>query len=149
MPDIADPLSQEAETRRVFQGAVSAWANRDLDLAMSFMSDEVVHILNVDGEVAPFAASTNGKAALRTKLQLLLDTFDFGALVTDHLKIDGAVARAGIKIIYIHIGSGERLNVRFRFIVEQHHGLIVRMDEFHDAAYLESFVRLVSGPTPE
>jgi len=115
---------------------------------MCFIGDNVVHILNVDGQVAPFAASTTGKAALRDKLQLLLDTFDFGAFVTDSLKVERNVARAHIKIIYMHFDTGERLNVSFRFNIAQRDGLIVHMDEFHDAAYLEAFVRLVNRPQP-
>jgi len=148
MPVFDRTAAQEVLTGRTFRCAVSAWANRDLDAVMRTMSDDVVHNLNVDGTLVPFAASVTGKAALREKLQLMLDTFEFGAFVTEGLKIDGSVARAQIKIIYIHFGTGERLNVSFRFIVEQRDGLIVRMDEFHDAAYLEAFVRLVSMPRP-
>ncbi len=132
-----------SETERVFRAAVSAWANRDLDVVMSLMADNVVRSINVDGEQVPFAASAVGKDAVREKLQLMLDTFEFGAFVTDFLKVDGAVARSRIMIIFRHIASGEILNTRFRLVIEQSDGLIVRMDEFHDPFYLEAFMRLV------
>jgi ketosteroid isomerase-like protein len=126
--------------QRVFKDATSAWANRDLERTLSFMSEDVVHTLNISG------ASTTGKRALRKKLQLILDTFEFGAFVTDRIVVTGKVVRANIKIIYIHIGTHERLNVRFRFVCTVRDGLIVHLEEWHDAAYFESFMRLVSPP---
>jgi hypothetical protein len=79
----------------------------------------------------------------------MLDTFDFGAFVTDSLRIEGPTAYSSVKIIYIHWGTGERLNVRFRFNVTQRDGKIVHIDEFHDAAFLEAFSRFVGiGTAP-
>ena len=138
-----DLNSLEQETERVFRTAVSAWANRDLDAVMSMTADNVVRFINVDGEQVPFAASVVGKEELRAKLQLMLDTFEFGAFVTDFLKIEGAVARSRIMIIFRHVASGEILNTRFRLVIEHSEGKIVRMDEFHDPFYLEAFMRLV------
>lgn len=138
-----DLNSLEQETERVFRAAVSAWANRDLDAVMSMTADNVVRFINVDGEQVPFAASVVGKEELRAKLQLMLDTFEFGAFVTDFLKIEGAVARSRIMIIFRHVASGEILNTRFRLVIEHSEGKIVRMDEFHDPFYLEAFMRLV------
>lgn len=135
----------EDETEKVFRAAVSAWANRDLDTLMALMAEDVVRQINVDGEVVPFAASATGKAALRQQLQLMLDTFEFGAYVTDFLKVDGNVARSRIMIIFRHIDSGETLNTRFRLVIEQCDGRIVRMAEYHDPFYLEAFMRLVTN----
>jgi ketosteroid isomerase-like protein len=131
-------------TLRIVEDAISAWANRDLERTLSYMHEDVVHRLNVNSETVPFGGSTFGKAALRQKLQLLLDTFEFGAFVTEHAKVDETVVRVRIKIIYIHFLTGERLNVRFRFVITHHDGLITRIEELHDAAYVEAFMRLVA-----
>jgi hypothetical protein len=90
--------SEEAVTLRVSQGIISAWADRDLELTLSFVSDDIVHDLNIDGNLVPIGASTEGKVALREKLQMFLDTFEFGALVTETIKIEGSIARIRLKI---------------------------------------------------
>ncbi len=132
--------------RRVFERAATAWSNYRLEKALSFMSEDVEHTLNVDGEIVPFAASVKGKAAMRKKLQMVLDTFEIGAYVTDHVAVQGCMLRANMRIVYIHRATGERLITRFRFVIRQRNGLMERIDEFHDAAYLESFMRYVSTP---
>ncbi|MEQ1695090.1 MAG: nuclear transport factor 2 family protein [Hyphomicrobiaceae bacterium] len=139
-------VGEEETTRRLFLQCFAAWTNRDLEGALSCMSEDVAHILNLDGTLVPYGASVEGKPALRKKLQLLLDTFEFGALVNESLSVEGRKATGRYKFIYIHCASGERLSGSFRFIIEQRDGLIVRMEEYHDAAYVEAFVRLVSMP---
>ena len=148
LSDLLVTSSEHETTRRLFLDCLAAWTNRDLEGALSFMTEDVVHILNIDGAVVPFAASVEGKPALREKLQFLLDTFEFGALVNDGLRVEGRKATGHYKFIYIHFASGERLSGSFRFITEQRDGLIFRMEEYHDAAYVEAFVRLVSMPKP-
>ncbi|MFY0611321.1 MAG: nuclear transport factor 2 family protein [Hyphomicrobiaceae bacterium] len=134
----------EYRTRRVFEQAMTAWANQDLDRALRFVSDDIVHTLNVDGELVPFAASVKGKGAMREKLELMLETFEIGAYVTDHLSVQGHVVRANMKAVYIHLASGERLITKFRYVIEQRNGLMVRINEFHDAAYLEAFMVFIA-----
>lgn len=133
-------------TQRIFESAATGWANHDIERTLGFMSEDVVHTLNVDGELVPFAASVRGKAAMREKLTIVLDTFEIGAYVTDHLSVQSNKLRANMKMIYIHRNSGERLITNFRYVIEQLDGVMVRIDEFHDAAYLEAFVRYVSTP---
>lgn len=135
----------EVKTRELFKKTFSAWANRDLEQALTTLSDDVVHVLNVDGAVAPFAASVAGKSNLREKLQLILDTFDFSAFVTDYLVVEQNVARARMKIIFDHKATGERLKTNFSFVVTQRNDQIVRIEEHHDAAYVEAFARLISS----
>lgn len=137
---------QGLDTRCVFERAATAWSNYQLEQTLSFMSEDVEHTLNVDGELVPFAASVKGKAAMRKKLQLVLNTFEIGAYVTDHIAVRGDWLRANMKIVYIHRASGERLITRFRFVIRQRNGLMEQIDEFHDAAYLEAFMRYASAP---
>lgn len=138
-------ILEENATRCVFERAVTAWANGDIPATLELMSDDVCHAVNVDGTVAPFAASVRGKDEMRRKLQLLVATFDFGAYVTNHVTIEGQRVRARMKIIFIHKATGERLSTSFRFVIEVRDGRIATIEEFHDAAYLEAFARLVSS----
>jgi len=138
-------LSSEEVTQALFEGIIVAWADRDLEGTLACMGDEIEHSLNVDGDVVPYARSVRGKAAMREKLALLLDTFEFGAYVTDHLKIADNLARASMRIVFIHKATGARLVTRFRFVMEQRDGRISKIDELHDAAYFEAFARLVGA----
>jgi ketosteroid isomerase-like protein len=148
MPRTLKALIEENTTRQVFQGAVSAWAGRDLDGLMHYIGDEIANVINVDPSVVPFAPSVVGKAAYRDKLQHILNSFEFASYVTNHLAVDGDTARANMKIIWYHIATGERLQTSFRFLVEQRGGRITRINQFYDAAYLETFARLISTPPP-
>lgn len=139
-----DTIAIENQTRQTYRQAVSAWVDRDLEATLSFISDDVVHVLQTDAACGPAAAlSTTGKAGLRDRLEAILDAFYCAAMVTDVLKVDGTKARASLKIIYIHVATGERLVTKLRLYVEVRDGLIRHMEEYHDAAYLEAFLRLV------
>lgn len=136
-------ILEENATKCVFERAVSAWANGDIDAALKLMSDDVQHSVNVNGELVPFAASVRGKAQMRDKLRLLLETFEIGAYVTQHSTVEGQCVRARMKMIFLHKASGEQLNRRFRFVIEVRDGLLTHIEEYHDAAYLEAFARMV------
>jgi len=144
MPRTLKTLIEENTTRRVFENAVSAWAGRDLDGLMHFISNRIANDINVDPSVVPFATSVVGKEAYRRKLENILESFNFASYVTNHLVVDGPTARANMKIIWVHNATGERLQTSFRFIVEQHGGKIIRINQLYDAAYLETFSRLVA-----
>lgn len=141
-----DKLTQEERTRQLYLDCFAAWTSRDLEGALSYLTEDVIHVLNVDGAAVPFAASVEGKPALREKLQLLLDTFEFGAIVNDSLRVEGLRGSGNYKFIYIHFASGERLTGRFRFVMERRGDQFCRIEEYHDAAYLEAFVRLIAMP---
>jgi ketosteroid isomerase-like protein len=146
LPNFFDKIGEEEATRRLLLDCLEAWANRDLEGTLSFFTEDIVHILNIDGAAVPCAASVEGKPALREKLLLLLDTFDVDALTNDTYRVEGGRASGSYKFTYIHRASGERLSGSFRFVIEQRDGLIFRMEEYHDAAYVEAFVRLVAMP---
>jgi ketosteroid isomerase-like protein len=50
--------------------------------------------------------------------------------------------------MYRHRDSGEVLSGRFRHVMRVENGLIRRVDEFHDRAKVEAFMRLVKATKP-
>jgi len=144
VPKSLKSVIEEANTHHIFLAAVSAWANRDLNSLAPLIADEVIRNVNVDPVIVPFAASVVGKDAYLETLQLNLQKFEFGAYVTDFLQIDGNIARASMKTIWTHRGSGEMLKTRHTVVVTQRNGKIVSFDKYCDAAYLEAFARLVA-----
>lgn len=125
---------------------IAAWNRRDVDETMRYMAPHIDYYVNVDPDVAPFAASTQGAAELRARLQLLLDTFHIDAFVAKDIRIadgDPNVARMSIAYFYREKTTNERLDGRIRFTVYVRDGLIVRIEELHDSSYVEAFARLV------
>ncbi|MBU2531431.1 MAG: nuclear transport factor 2 family protein, partial [Alphaproteobacteria bacterium] len=117
---------------------MSKWARGDIDGVLGCVADDVTYELNLDDKVVKAGGLVRGRQAVRANLQFLLDTFEFGALVTDHLTVEGATVRARMKIVYIHIATGERLKTSYRLVMENRDGLVAHMKEYHDAPYVEA-----------
>ena len=128
---------------------LKCWAQREIEPALACMTDDIAHVVNIDGETTPIGATSIGKQQMREKLHLILDTFDFDAYVVDYLKETDDGARAGLLVYYRHKASGGTLNVRYRLAFTLINGLIGVIEEFHDAAYVEAFMRLAeTGVAP-
>jgi len=143
-------MSVDSEkTFRLVKETLDAWAQRDLEATLVHMHEEIEYFVNVDPEVAPFAASANGIAALKARLQLMLDTFIFDAFVVEDIKVTpgkpGAldVSRVAVAYFYRETTTRQRLDGRFRLIVYVDGDRIVRIEELHDSHYIEAFARLV------
>ena len=71
-------------TRDVATRALQRWGERDLDGTLELIAEDVVHVLNIDGNLAPFAKSVAGKADLRPKLRGAIEAAALG--LTTRLK---------------------------------------------------------------
>ncbi len=74
---------------------------------------------------------------------LLLLTFSVDRFEPEILVHEGDRWRSVVLAHYTHRKTSERLWTRIRFRVWFRDGLISRMDEHHDAAYVEAFQRFV------
>lgn len=133
-------MSLEDE-RAIVREAHLRWGEGDLDGFMGCLADDIVYFVNVDG--VDYAASANGRAEVRQRLQLLLDTFNVDAFVIDTLVHEKDATRSTVLGYYKHKRTGERLDVKLRFRSEVKNGLITRIDEILDSAYVEAFERFV------
>lgn len=128
--------------RHVFIKAHETWSAGDLDGLLSCLHDDIVYTINVDG--IDYAAGSNGKANVRNRLLIKLDTFEVQAFLPEWIVHNAEYSRSSVLGFYKHKKTGTRLEVRARFTVYIRDGLIVRMEEVHDAAYLEAFHRFVT-----
>lgn len=127
--------------RSVVVLAHELWAKGDLDGFVALLAENIVYEVNVDG--VPYAASANGREVVRARLQLLLDTFEVQAFVIEHLVHEETCTRTRVLGFYKHRKTGERLDIKVSFIAHVDGGLISRLQEIHDAAYVEAFERFV------
>jgi len=132
-----------SDERAVVAKAHAVWGESDLEAFLAFLTDDIVHNVNVDGGLVPYAASAVGKDAVRERLALLLATFEIQAFVIETMIHTPAYTRTRVLGYYKHKRSGERLDITPRFDAYVRDGLIWRIDEYHDAAYIEAFERFV------
>lgn len=136
-------MSQEEEIA-VFRRAVRCWSEEDFEGAVALLGDDIVHTVNVDALQIPWVSSAEGKVNVSARLKLIADTFVINAFIIEALAYEAGEIRATVLGYHVHRKTRERLDVRVRFRVRVRDGLIVRIDEFLDAAYIEAFQRFVT-----
>jgi ketosteroid isomerase-like protein len=136
-------MSQEEEIS-VFRRAVRCWSDEDFEGAIALLDDDIIHTVNVDALQIPWVSSAEGKENVSARLKLIADTFVVNAFIIESLTYEDGEIRATMLGYHVHRKTRERLDVRVRFRVRVRNGLIVRIDEFLDEAYIEAFQRFVT-----
>ncbi|HWV81464.1 MAG TPA: nuclear transport factor 2 family protein [Hyphomicrobiaceae bacterium] len=126
-----------------FEEAHVRWAASDLEGLLGFLTDDIRYNVNVDGLAVPYASSALGKEDVRQRLQLLLDTFTIDKFGAERIWGEADHCRSAVVGHYTHRKTGEPIRLRIRFRAWFRDGLIARMNEHHDAAYVEAFQRFV------
>jgi ketosteroid isomerase-like protein len=128
----------------VVAASLEAWARQDLEGALSYMDDDVVFTFNAGEGQLLLAGACRGKDEVRRRFQEILDLFDFQALVLESLRDDGETIRTSMLFYYRHKASGLNVEGRYRQVMRVEHGRIVRVEEFHDAAAVNAFLKLAT-----
>lgn len=131
------------DERSAFHNALLAWAAGDLEHVLALLAEDVVYVVNVDGTKVPYASSATGREDVRRRFELLLDTFVVDSYTVESLVHEPDFSRAAVVGNYTHKATGERIRLRFRMRGWVENGLLTRVEELHDAAYVEAFARLV------
>ena len=129
--------------RAAFHLVHERWAAGDLDGVMRLFDEDVLHLINVDGFAVPYAASSYGKEDLRLRLQLVIDAFYVDTFEIESYAHEREFSRSVVTTQKTHKKTGERLCERLHFRYWIKNGFIVRVEERHDAPYMEAFQRLV------
>ena len=132
-----------ADERPAFLEALQAWKAQDLDRLMTFIAEDILYLVNVDGIQVPYAMSAVGKEDLRGRLQLVIDTFALQSYTIDKIVHEPEHSRALAHGVYRHRATGEILDIRLRFFAWFDKGLLVRVHELHDASYIMAFEQFV------
>jgi hypothetical protein len=135
-----DHTSEEFLT--VFRHVHDLMGQGRVDEFVAFMHAEIEYIVNVDGQQVPYVMSALGCEDLRARLNMLFDTFE----VLDYNILDIVPDRDRVTTFvhgkYRHKRTGETLDIRFMIRVWcNDDGLVTRIEEIHDAPYLEAFQR--------
>ncbi len=136
-----DPLVVVANFNRV-------WDTGDIDGALAFIAGDAEYEVHISPEVLPYGGTATGRDAIETTLRCMRTEWEYILYRPFALANDGNIVRFQVEFMYRHRDSGEVLVGRFRFVMRVEDGLIRRVDEFHDRAKVEAFMRLVKSSKP-
>ena len=124
-----------------------AWAEQDIERAISYMSDGVQWNMYIDTDVVGFAGQSIGREAMRQRMNDLMKSFELIAFEILNFKQTGQDSRTLVRCDYRHIASGQLLDLKIRSVFTVLGEHIVACDEYHDAERIRAFMALVSPPS--
>jgi ketosteroid isomerase-like protein len=138
----ASDISHPEEVVRRFN---SAWIVGDVESVIQLVAEDCVYALHISEELLPFGGETCGRANIKSALQMMRHQFDYLLYRPGHPTVVGSKVHNQVEFMYRHRKSGEVLTGTFRIVLQVKDGLLVRGDEYHDRAMVETFMRLFAG----
>ena len=128
--------------RQVLAATHDAWSKGDLERMLVHFDDELTYWCNVgaiDGQ--PF--TIDGKQGLRTLLQSVLSVAESASKIS-FFQFEDGIARSTVQAYVRHRRTGHEISGTFRQIVTYRGKRIVKLEEFHEAAKMSAFWRMVT-----
>jgi ketosteroid isomerase-like protein len=120
-----------------------AWSVGDVEAMLSWYTDDLIYVCNSGLDHGkPIVVS--GKDEMRAFLTSMARAADCVSVVNLFAFNEG-VARANCSCVIRHRETGHALTGTYRQVAEFKGSLISRLDEYHDAARMDAFWRMVSG----
>ena len=126
----------------LIEASLKYWCAQDVEATLSTYADDIVYHVYTFQQPSPQFAELSGKQAVRTLLYDILAGFDYLSYASDLLELREGVARVQTRFVLRHRESGESLSGSKRQRVYIANGEIVRIDEYHDVAMVDAFMRL-------
>ena len=137
----------ELNARAIVDAMHAAWSNGDVAATLRHFDDDVVYWCNAGGpRQRPLIIA--GKPVFRDFLEAISAVSD-SICVTEYFRLTNDVGRAKIAASIRHKQTGLTLTGSFRQVVTFHERKIVRLDEYHDAAMMVAFWRIIAGEACE
>lgn len=132
--------------RDLLDGAHDAWCKGEIERLLSYYTDDFTYWCNA-GSLDGIPYTIEGKQAYRTFLRSIAAVAE-SASVTEHFQFENGVGRAKVEAYIRHRRTGHVLSGSYRQLVTYRGRKIQRLDEFHDAAKMAAFWRLVTSDEP-
>jgi ketosteroid isomerase-like protein len=130
------------DNRTIVVSFLDSWIAQDVELTVAHVADDFVYALHISNEVLPFGGETRGREEIKSVLYTILADFDYLKYEPVILGVQDDVVRVQVDFIYHHRRTGEDLVGTKRLVIKLDDGLIARIDEYHDVALVEAFMRL-------
>jgi ketosteroid isomerase-like protein len=133
----------EHRARMILESSHAAWSNGDVEGVLRHFVDDVTYFCNTGGpDGGPLAIA--GKQAYREMLQMIVDVAE-SVSVAEYFRFQDGVGRATVECYIRHKTTRHTLVGSYRQLITYRGDKIARTEEFHDAAKMIAFWRLVSG----
>lgn len=133
----------EHRARMILDSSHAAWSRGDVEGVLRHFVDDVAYCCNTGGpDGGPLVII--GKQAYREMLQPIADVAE-SVSVAEYFRFDNGIGRAKIDCYIRHKTTRHTLVGSFRQLVTYRGDKIARMEEFHDAAKMIAFWRMISG----
>lgn len=137
----------DAQTaREILDSAHDAWCKGDIERILCHYVDDLTYWCNA-GSLDGTPYVIEGKQAFRTFLTSIASVAE-SASVTEHFQFEDGVGRAKVEAYIRHKKTGHTLSGTFRQIVTYRGKKIAKLEEYHDAAKMAAFWRLVASDEP-
>lgn len=135
------------DNRAVVGSFLACWSVQDVEMTIAHVHDDFVYALYISETALPYGGETRGKDNVRAVLYAILAEFDYLRYEPEVISVEGDVVRVTVAFTYHHRRTGENLSGTKRFVIHLKDGLMARIDEYHDAAKVEAFMRLTAQRT--
>jgi ketosteroid isomerase-like protein len=129
----------------IVEAAHEAWNNGDIDGMLESYVDDMVSITNTgpDGRQVVI----EGKKAFRSRFEPVLSVLDTKiSIAAFHL--EGKTARIRFRTYLRHYATGFEMTGTYREICTFRGNRIWKIEDFHDAARMTAFWKLISATAP-
>jgi ketosteroid isomerase-like protein len=131
----------ELTARSLLEQAHDAWCRADIESLLCHYSEDCIYWCNA-GSLDGVPYIIEGKADYRTFLRSIVSVAESRSVIDSFVFEDG-VGRARIEAYITHRRTGHSLSGTYRQVVTYRGRKIVRCDEYHDAAKMAAFWRMV------
>jgi len=134
----------------VATAALQTYAAGNLAAFMDMLADDIEYALYIDKADLAFAGETRGKEALSQRIAQMHASFDYVLFRPLAVRaVDATTTHNQVEFMYRHKATGEMLSGRFRLVLTVEDGRVRRIEEYHDVARVQAFLRLVGGVQPD
>ncbi len=129
--------------REILDSTHDAWCKGDVERILCHYVDDVIYWCNA-GSLDGTPYIIEGKQSYRTFLTSIAAVVE-SASVTEHFHFEDGVGRAKVEAYIRHKKTGHTLSGSYRQIVTYRGRKIAKIEEYHDAAKMAAFWRLVTS----
>jgi ketosteroid isomerase-like protein len=127
----------------ILQATHAAWSTGDVEGVVSHFVDDVTYFCNTGGpDGGPL--TIQGKKPYREFLQQIVEVAE-SVSVSEYFRFADGIGRAKIECYIRHKTTRHTLVGSYRQLVTYRGDKIERLEEFHDAAKMIAFWRMISG----
>jgi len=131
-------------SRATVASYLACWSAQDVEMTLRHFDEDISYALYISETALPFAGETRGKANIANILYSLLAQFDYLKHEPTIVGVDGDTVRVQVQFVYHHRETGGNLSGSKRLVFKLRNDAIVRVEEYHDAAMVEAFMRLTA-----